>query len=163
MTAARKRPPAQTQRWSECGRICAIVAEEFGIAVAEMLSERRDLRTATPRMVAMYLAHRATNFSLTRLGWAFERDHTTILHAVNTIKERIGRDPDLRFQVDRCESAVRDPAVLAAERAVARCAPSIDSEIDELARQAFSLDPIGAAGAVRDGLRAFLATKEDAA
>lgn len=62
------------------------VAAYFDIALADMLSSRRQKATIMPRHVAMYLAKELTPFSLPEIGRKFGgKDHTTILHAVRKI------------------------------------------------------------------------------
>ena len=65
-----------------------VVAEYFKIRVADLLSKRRSRSIARPRQVAMALAKELTRHSLPEIGDAFGgRDHTTVIHAVNRIKE----------------------------------------------------------------------------
>jgi chromosomal replication initiator protein len=65
-----------------------VVAEYFKIRVADLLSKRRSRSIARPRQVAMTLAKELTRHSLPEIGDAFGgRDHTTVIHAVNRIKE----------------------------------------------------------------------------
>jgi chromosomal replication initiator protein len=53
---------------------------------------------ARPRQVAMALARELTEHSLPDIGQAFEKDHTTVLHADRKIKEL--RESDLRIRED---------------------------------------------------------------
>lgn len=65
-----------------------VVAEYFKIRVADLLSKRRSRSIARPRQIAMTLAKELTRHSLPEIGDAFGgRDHTTVIHAVNRIKE----------------------------------------------------------------------------
>jgi chromosomal replication initiator protein len=65
-----------------------VVADYFKIRVADLLSKRRSRSIARPRQVAMALAKELTRHSLPEIGDAFGgRDHTTVIHAVNRIKE----------------------------------------------------------------------------
>lgn len=64
------------------------VAEYFKIKVSDLLSKRRNRSVARPRQVAMALARELTNHSLPEIGESFGgRDHTTVLHACDKIKE----------------------------------------------------------------------------
>jgi len=64
------------------------VAEYYKIRVAELLSRRRSRSVARPRQVAMALARELTTHSLPEIGDAFGgRDHTTVLHACDRIRE----------------------------------------------------------------------------
>ncbi|CAI9084412.1 chromosomal replication initiator protein DnaA [Candidatus Methylacidiphilum fumarolicum] len=73
-----------------------MVCEAYDIRYSDMVSKRRISSIAFPRMVAMYLARKLTNFSLSQIGESFGgRDHGTVLHAQRTISEKMAQDPDL--------------------------------------------------------------------
>lgn len=72
------------------------VAEYFGIRIEEMRAKRRTKGIAFPRQVAMYLARELTDASLPRIGEEFGgRDHTTVMHACERVKEALTRDVPL--------------------------------------------------------------------
>lgn len=76
------------------------VAEAFDIRMTDMTSKRRPNNIALPRMVAMYLSRKLTQKSLQEIGEAFGgRDHGTVIHAVRTIEERIGKDSQIQQAV----------------------------------------------------------------
>jgi len=76
------------------------VAEHYNIRLTEMASARRSRAVARPRQVAMYLAKQLTSRSLPEIGRRFgNRDHTTVLHAVNKITELMGEDPSFAEDV----------------------------------------------------------------
>jgi chromosomal replication initiator protein len=72
--------------------IQAIVAEAFGVSVADIRSPRRSQQYVRPRQIAMYLARELTDASLPRIGDGFCRDHTTVLYAIRRVTERIRED-----------------------------------------------------------------------
>ena len=72
--------------------IQAVVAEAFGVSVADIRSARRSQQYVRPRQIAMYLARELTDASLPRIGDGFCRDHTTVLYAVRRVAERIRED-----------------------------------------------------------------------
>ncbi|MDR1259939.1 MAG: chromosomal replication initiator protein DnaA [Endomicrobium sp.] len=74
-----------------------VVADSFNIEMRDMKSKRRTDAVAFPRQIAMYLARTLTDeFSTNTIGTAFGgRDHSTVMHACNKIKEKI--DSDLYF------------------------------------------------------------------
>ena len=77
------------------------VAAQFNIRVADMHSPRRAREVARPRQVAMYLAKQLTSRSYPDIGRAFGgRDHTTVIHACETITALLPRDAQLAEQVD---------------------------------------------------------------
>lgn len=76
------------------------VAERYNIRVSEMTSKRRERSVARPRQIAMYLAKNLTTKSLPDIGRAFDRDHTTVIHAVKTIEEMCLKDPAFKAEID---------------------------------------------------------------
>lgn len=76
------------------------VAEHYNIRVAEMTSKRRDRPVVRPRQIAMYLAKELTIKSLPDIGRAFDRDHTTVIHAVKAIEQLRKEDPGFKEETD---------------------------------------------------------------
>lgn len=76
------------------------VAEHFNISVKEMQSSRRARTVARPRQIAMYLAKQLTSRSLPEIGRKFDRDHTTVMHAVRKVEELVIEDTSLAEDVD---------------------------------------------------------------
>ncbi|MQA73011.1 MAG: chromosomal replication initiator protein DnaA [Solirubrobacterales bacterium] len=60
-----------------------------GLTRQELLSARRSARIAQSRQLAMYLARELTPLSLAEIARAFDRDHTTVLHAVRAVTARL--------------------------------------------------------------------------
>lgn len=85
------------------------VAEYFGVSVQELKSKRKTKTIAFPRQVAMYIARDITEYSTTEVGLEFGgRDHTTVMHACDRIKERMKSDPYLVGQIDSLKKAIRE-------------------------------------------------------
>ncbi len=76
------------------------VAERYGIRVSEMQSKRRERTVARPRQIAMYLAKALTPRSLPEIGRKFDRDHTTVIHAVKKVEEMMAEDASFREEVE---------------------------------------------------------------
>jgi chromosomal replication initiator protein len=76
-------------------RIVARVAAAFAVTGKELLGPSRQRRALVPRQVAMLLAREA-GLSLPRIGAAFGRDHTTVLHACTKVMTDVTADPRLR-------------------------------------------------------------------
>ena len=86
-----------------CDAIKQAVADYYGIAAAELTAKRRSREVVIPRQVAMFLAREMTDLSLTQLGAAFQRDHSTILHACDKVAE----DPAMTSILEDLRHAVR--------------------------------------------------------
>lgn len=76
--------------------IIEAVTERFGVRRSELQGRRRSRSIALPRQVCMYLARELTRLTLEEIGGYFGgRDHTTVMHAVQTISEARRRDERL--------------------------------------------------------------------
>lgn len=82
------------------------VAEYFNISVKEMQSSRRARNVARPRQIAMYLAKQLTSRSLPEIGRKFDRDHTTVMHAVRKVEELIIEDSSMAESIDDLRHAL---------------------------------------------------------
>jgi chromosomal replication initiator protein len=79
-----------------------VVAEFFGIRVEEMRAKRRTKGVAFPRQVAMFVARELTDASLPRIGEEFGgRDHTTVMHACQRVRDTLRRDAHLAASLKR--------------------------------------------------------------
>jgi chromosomal replication initiator protein len=88
--------------------IMRCTAEEFGISMGDMKTRRRNKTIVLPRQVAMYLSRELTDLSLPEIGGCFGgKDHTTVLHAYNKIKESINTDYLLNDKITRIISVIK--------------------------------------------------------
>lgn len=63
--------------------VCAVA----GVTLCDLLSERRTKNVVVPRHIAIALSKHFTHRSLPDIGRRFgDRDHTTVLHAVNKLQ-----------------------------------------------------------------------------
>ena len=69
------------------------VAEYFQIDVSDLKAKKRTKNITVPRHVAMYLCRELTEASLPKIGESFGgRDHTTVLHACDRVREMMKND-----------------------------------------------------------------------
>ena len=72
------------------------VADFYKLKTSDMHSKKRSRNIARPRQMAMALSRDLTQMSLPDIGEAFgNRDHTTVLHACNTIANLREKDPGI--------------------------------------------------------------------
>ncbi|MCA6071702.1 MAG: chromosomal replication initiator protein DnaA [Endomicrobium sp.] len=86
------------------------IADDFNIDFKDMKSKRRTDAIAFPRQIAMYLARTLTDeFSTNAIGDAFGgRDHSTVMHACNKIKEKMGSDPYFNAKINQVIKKIRN-------------------------------------------------------
>jgi chromosomal replication initiator protein len=78
-----------------------VVARQYNVSRADLLSSRRTANVVRPRQVAMYLAKTLTLRSLPEIGRRFGgRDHTTVLHAVRKIENLVNTDNTLAEEIE---------------------------------------------------------------
>jgi chromosomal replication initiator protein len=86
-----------------CGipEILDATAAELDLPREALLARSRQPDVARARQIAMYLARELTDHSLPEIGRGIGgRNHTTVLHAVNSIAGAIRSDPAVRKSVD---------------------------------------------------------------
>lgn len=78
-----------------------IVADFFKVKVEDFESKKRTREIAYPRQIAMYLSRELTSTSLPQIGSAFGgRDHTTVIHACEKIRNDCGNDTKVQNTVN---------------------------------------------------------------
>jgi chromosomal replication initiator protein len=65
------------------------VSSVLGVPRRELLSTRRTPRVARARQLAMYLTRELTPLSLAQIAREFDRDHSTVLHAIRSVSQRL--------------------------------------------------------------------------
>jgi chromosomal replication initiator protein len=81
-------------------QVVEIVAKFYNISVQELVSSSRSKELVQPRQVAMYLVRQETDASLPEIGALLGgRDHTTVIHGVERVKDRLESEDQLRRDV----------------------------------------------------------------
>ena len=74
-----------------------VVADYYEIKPEEFKSKKRNRPISYPRQIAMYLCRELTDLSLPKIGDEFGgRDHTTVIHACDKIKQDIETESNIR-------------------------------------------------------------------
>lgn len=80
--------------------IVDVVAGIVNIAKRDMKSKSRERGLADKRNLAMFLLCERTNMTHARIGAAFNRDRTTVIHARKTIVDLTFGDKEFKQYVD---------------------------------------------------------------
>lgn len=81
--------------------IINVVSEHFGVRPEDITSKKRNSEFVLPRQIIMYLCREMTETSLQGVGKILgDRDHSTINHGVDKIREGIEKNEDLRNKLD---------------------------------------------------------------
>ncbi len=88
--------------------ILSAVSETTGVSVTEIIGDKRSRPVVDSRHVAMYLARELTDSSLPKIGERFgNRDHTTVLHAVEKITKLMQEDRDMYNRIQRLTTKIK--------------------------------------------------------
>jgi len=84
------------------------VADQWAIDPKDMKSRSRRREVSFPRQIAMYLATQLTEMSTTQIGEAFGgRDHSTVVHARDKIRELIDKDPYFMEKINKTTEHIK--------------------------------------------------------
>ncbi|MBF2754448.1 MAG: ATP-binding protein [Gammaproteobacteria bacterium AqS3] len=94
----------------DIGTIKKIVAETYHFSQAELTGKSRKKAVVRARHIAMYLCKTLTQSSYPDIGDSFNRDHTTVIHAVEKIQGELDEgdtalNNELQRLTERCEAA----------------------------------------------------------
>lgn len=79
--------------------ISELVSDQFKLSLEELRSKSRKRAIAFPRQVAMYLCRKHTEETLAEIGKVFNRDHSTVMHAVKVVSTMNRRDTSVASQL----------------------------------------------------------------
>lgn len=92
---------AESQKQITVDVIQKTVADHFKLRISDLKSKKRQRTFSLPRQIAMYLARTRTKSSFPDIGEKFGgKDHTTVMHAFNKIKNGQKKDLDLRTHIE---------------------------------------------------------------
>lgn len=77
-------------------RVESVVGGALNVEPRQLLSSQRTARIVFARQMAMYFLKKLLGMSLNAIGERYDRDHTTVLHAVRAIDARRRCDPEVR-------------------------------------------------------------------
>ena len=84
------------------------VAEKYNIKVTDLKGKSRKKDIVLPRHISMYLARDILDDSLVTISNAFERDHTTVMHGIDKIKEEMSLNPDFKEEIESLRKSITE-------------------------------------------------------
>jgi len=92
--------PRLAPRTLAVSEIVRIVAAFFGKRPETLASRSRRRDVLVPRQLAMYLAHRYSDASLSEIGRTLGRDHPSVRNAIQRIERQVLENAPIRYQVE---------------------------------------------------------------
>ncbi len=90
---------------SEIQKICA---RHFEISVSDLKSKSRTKPLVVARQSAMFMIKKHLDKSLVEIGRAFGKDHTTVINSLRRIESQLGKDSDLKKDIDEIEMRIHN-------------------------------------------------------
>ena len=85
------------------------VGSQFRVSIEDLKSRSRKRSISFPRQVGMYLTRKYTDQSLADIGQLYNRDHSTVLHAIRTITRDRSRKSSINEQIEHiCRKLKKD-------------------------------------------------------
>ena len=84
------------------------VCDYFDIEESKILSSQRDQKTADVRMIIMYLSYEMTNSSKKQIGEALNRNHATVIHGIDKVKENLKNDEAFFNQITEIRKIINN-------------------------------------------------------
>lgn len=82
--------------------------EYFKVTKKEMSGKSRKREIIHPRQVTMYLLAMLSRTSLTKIGRAFDRDHTTVIHTRDKVNGWLPRDSTLQTDISTIKTLIQN-------------------------------------------------------
>ena len=87
--------------------IIEVVAEQFGISPADIVSRKRNSEFVQPRQICMYLCRHLTAEPLQSIGKALgKKDHTTVIHGIDKITAEMQANKEVRNRVEMIKKKI---------------------------------------------------------
>ena len=84
--------------------VLGVCEDYFGYTHPELDVRKRTRALTYARQVAMYLLREHTHLTLLQIGDLFHRDHTSVMHAIQKIKDLIFSDPKVKSDITDLQS-----------------------------------------------------------
>ncbi len=81
--------------------IASVVCEQYGVKLTQVASRKKNTECVVPRQVIMYLCREYTDATLDSIAKLLgKKDHSTVMHGVDKIKEDLVNNEELRGNID---------------------------------------------------------------
>lgn len=88
--------------------VLGIVCEYYGVEKSEVMRHNRKRQLVVPRHVTMWFLSKYTDTTKTDIGKFFKMDHSTVIHAENTISDLMQTSSDIKNDVEQLRSRISD-------------------------------------------------------
>lgn len=84
------------------------VGSHLGVTIGQIKSRSRKREYVVARQIAMYLIRkRKPNASLKAIGKAFDRDHSTVINAIDAVSDQLDVNKSYRIMFEKVENLIQ--------------------------------------------------------
>ncbi len=85
-----------------------VVSSHYNIKISDLKVKRKNKGYVLPRQVGIYLSRKLTDSSLLEIGEKFGgKDHSTVLHSIKKVEEKISNDPAFKQTVENLKTRIK--------------------------------------------------------
>lgn len=88
-------------------KIFRVVSKHYDVPIDTLKSPRRQQNVVYARQVCMYLLRTLTDSPLSEIGSFFNRDHSTVINAVNKVESMMEEDASVKAEIDTLTEQIR--------------------------------------------------------
>jgi len=81
--------------------ICSVVSIHFNISVEMLLGNIRTRDVSLARCIAIYMMRELLLFKHTKIGRIFNKNHSTIIYSIDTLKDLMFTDKNIKRTVNQ--------------------------------------------------------------
>lgn len=83
------------------------VSKYFNIPIADIKGKRKTQNISDVRQIAMYLCRELTDMSFVVIGKEYDKNYTTVMHAVNNVRTKMETNPEIANAIDTLKKQLR--------------------------------------------------------
>ena len=88
-------------------KVLSIVSRKFNVSIEELKGRKRTKEIAFARHVTIYTIRKITDMSLTAIGKVFDRDHSTVMSAVDAVETELKINQELALKIEDIINSVK--------------------------------------------------------
>ncbi|MDO5426872.1 MAG: chromosomal replication initiator protein DnaA [Coriobacteriia bacterium] len=83
-----------------------VCEEYYGVSHNALVGKKKDRNIAFARQISMYLCYKMLEISVTAIGKSFNRDHSTVLHSIKVIEDKLKNNIEISGEIELLEKRV---------------------------------------------------------
>lgn len=90
-----------------CDNIIDLICHFYDENIEDVKSKKRNMEYVNPRFISMFFIKKYTRFTLKKIGLLFNRHHTSVIHAIKTVKDISDYDQSFKKDLTEIENQIK--------------------------------------------------------